>query len=78
MSEHHWIKSAIKHHGIFREAAQRAGMSTEAFAEKHKDSPGAMGKRARLALALMHMHNHESYGQASSHRTTIGTNAGED
>ncbi|MDE2098699.1 MAG: hypothetical protein KGL39_15705 [Patescibacteria group bacterium] len=59
MSEHHWISSAIKHHGVFRAAAQRAGMSTEAFARKHEKSAGIMGQRARLALTLMGLHHHD-------------------
>lgn len=70
-SEHHWIGSAIKHHGIFRAAAQRAGKSTEAFAHQHEHSKGTIGKRARLALALMHMHHD---GQSSSPKTSIGSN----
>ena len=39
--------------GVFRAAAQRAGMSTRAYAEKKKHAPGKTGKRARLALAFM-------------------------
>jgi hypothetical protein len=38
--------------GVFSGAAKRAGMSTSAFAEKHKHSSGKVGKRARLALAF--------------------------
>ncbi len=50
----HWIDSATKNaHGQFREKARKAGMSTRAFAEKHKDSAGKLGKQARLALTLM-------------------------
>lgn len=56
---HRWMQhvaSGIKRRGkegVFREAAQRAGMSTRAYAEKHKHSSGKTGKRARLALAFM-------------------------
>lgn len=39
--------------GVFKAAAQRAGMSTRAYAEKHKHSAGKTGRRARLALAYM-------------------------
>lgn len=60
MSEHHWIASAIKHHGIFRKAAQAAGKSTEDFARAHEHSAGVMGKRARLALTLMGLHHHDN------------------
>lgn len=53
-----WIDSATKNaHGQFREKARKAGMSTRAFAEKHKDSPGRLGKQARLAITLMGMHH---------------------
>jgi hypothetical protein len=38
--------------GVFKAAAQRHGMSTEAYAEKEKGAPGKVGKRARLALAF--------------------------
>ncbi len=52
-----WIDDATKNsHGQFREKARKAGMSTRAFAEKHKDSPGKLGKQARLALTLMGAH----------------------
>lgn len=39
--------------GVFKAAAQRAGMSTRAYAEKKKHAAGKTGKRARLALAFM-------------------------
>jgi hypothetical protein len=56
MSEH-WIQAAVsKHHGVFRAAAKRAGMSTHAFAEQHRHAKGVIGHRARLALTLMALH----------------------
>lgn len=36
-------------------AAKRAGMSTQAYMEAHKNSPGVAGKRARLGLTLSRM-----------------------
>lgn len=39
--------------GVFKAAAQRAGMSTRAYAEKKKHASGKTGRRARLALAYM-------------------------
>ena len=57
MSEH-WIKTAIHHHGDFKKKAQAAGMSTEAFAEKHQHADGVIGHQARLAKTLMHLHKH--------------------
>ncbi len=47
-----WIKGAIKHPGSFSSAAKRAGMSTPAFAQKHRHDSGVLGKRARLAKTL--------------------------
>ncbi len=46
------MKSAVHHPGALRKAASRAGMSTSAFAQAHKDSPGTLGKRARLAITF--------------------------
>ena len=59
MAERHWIAGAIKHHGVFRAAAKRAGMSTEAYAHKHEHASGVLGHRARLALTLMHLNHHD-------------------
>ena len=50
-----WIASAIKHPGAEKRAAAAAGMSTHAYAEKHKNDSGTSGKRARLALTLSKM-----------------------
>jgi hypothetical protein len=50
-----WISKAIKHPGAERAAAKRAGMSTHAYMEKHKDDPGKSGDRARLGLRLSAM-----------------------
>jgi hypothetical protein len=50
------VASGIKHRGtkgVFKAAAQRAGMSTRAYAEKKKHAAGKTGRRARLALAFM-------------------------
>lgn len=55
-----WIKGAIKHPGVFKEAAERAGKSTHEFAEEHKHDSGKLGSRARLALTLGAMHHSRS------------------
>lgn len=52
---HKWIQSAIKHPGAEKKAAAAAGMSTQAYMEKHKDDGGTAGKRARLGLTLSKM-----------------------
>ena len=44
--------SVVKRPGSFRRAAQRAGMSTHAFAEKEKTAGGKIGKKANLALTF--------------------------
>jgi len=55
IDEKNWIANAIKHPGAETAAAKKAGMSTQAYAEKHKHDSGKAGKRARLALTLKHM-----------------------
>lgn len=50
-----WISKAIKHPGVEKAAAKRAGMSTHAYMEKHKNDPGTAGRRARLGLTLSAM-----------------------
>ena len=39
--------------GVFKRAAERAGMSTHAYAEKKKHNSGTVGQRARMAVAYM-------------------------
>lgn len=51
-----WIAGAIKHPGVEKKAAARAGMSTHAYMEKHKNDGGTAGRRARLGLTLSKMH----------------------
>jgi hypothetical protein len=51
----HWIAGAVKHPGVEKAAAKRAGMSTNAYMEKHKNDSGTAGKRARLGLTLSKM-----------------------
>lgn len=47
----HWMKAAFSNaHGQFKAKAQRAGMSTEEYAEKEKHAKGRLGRQARLAL----------------------------
>ena len=50
-----WISKAIKHPGVEKAAAKRAGESTHAYMEAHKDDKGTVGKRARLGLTLSKM-----------------------
>jgi hypothetical protein len=38
--------------GVFKAAAQRAGKSTQEYAQEHKHDSGKTGNRARLALAF--------------------------
>lgn len=52
MAKRHWISGAIKHKGVEKAAAKRAGMSTHAYMEQHKSDPGKAGARARLGLRL--------------------------
>ena len=50
-----WIAGAIKHPGVEKRAAAKAGVSTHTFMEEHKSDPGTAGKRARLGLTLSSM-----------------------
>lgn len=53
-----WIKAAInpEHKGELRAKAQKAGMSTGAYAQVHEHDSGKTGGQARLAETLMGMH----------------------
>ena len=50
-----WIKGAIKHPGVEKKAAAKAGVSTHEYMEKHKHDSGKSGARARLGLTLSKM-----------------------
>lgn len=50
-----WIAGAIKHPGVEKAAAKRAGESTHEYMEQHKNDSGTAGKRARLGLTLSRM-----------------------
>lgn len=63
-SLHHALAHA---HGQFAAKAKAAGMSTEAFAEKHKGDPGVLGHEARLALTLMHF----NHGKSPEHHDSM-------
>jgi hypothetical protein len=52
MGAKHWIQNAIKKPGAEKNAAKRAGMSTEAYMENNEDKPGKAGRRAKLGLRL--------------------------
>lgn len=66
-----FIKAATANaHGQFREKAERAGMSTAAYAEKEKNAPGKLGKEARLAKTLMSFH-HPKRRSAKEQRTAM-------
>lgn len=46
----HWEQKAVKHPGVEKKAAKKAGETTHQYLEAHKNSPGKAGKRARLGL----------------------------
>lgn len=50
-----WIAGAIKHPGVEKRAAAKAGMSTQAYMQEHKNDSGTAGRRARLGLTLSGM-----------------------
>lgn len=47
-----WIQGAIKHPGALKRKAQKAGESTQEFAEQHEHDSGKTGQQARLAMTL--------------------------
>ena len=55
IDEKNWIAGAIKHPGAETAAAKKAGMSVQAYAQKHQHDSGTAGKRARLAMTLKKM-----------------------
>ena len=49
-----WMQKAFANaHGQFKAKAEKAGVSTAAYAAKEKSAPGKLGKQARLALVGM-------------------------
>lgn len=59
-----WMKKAFANsHGQFKAKAEKAGMSTRAFAEKEKGAGGKIGKQANLALAGMNANHTKSRGE---------------
>ena len=53
-----WISGATENaHGQFRKKAEKAGMTTAAYAKKEEHAPGKLGSEARLAENLMGLHN---------------------
>lgn len=45
-----WMQKAFsRNKGKFSRRAAKAGMSTQAYARKERNAPGALGKEARLA-----------------------------
>lgn len=51
-SEKKWEQKAVKHPGVEKAAAKKAGETTHEYMEKHKDDSGTAGKRARLGLTF--------------------------
>ena len=53
MATGNWMQGAVKRPGAFRAKAEKAGMSTQAYARKVKNSPSASTRTKRQAnLAL--------------------------
>lgn len=54
-----WMQKAFANsHGQFKAKAEKAGESTAEFAHAHEDSPGKLGKQARLAEVGMAASHH--------------------
>lgn len=54
-SKKRWIQGAIKHPGVEKEAAAKAGMGTQEYMQEHMHDSGKAGARARLGLRLSAM-----------------------
>lgn len=66
-----WIKKALagsEGEHPFRKKAEEAGESTKEFAAEHANSKGKLGKEARLATTLMHMHKKSPSGKSMRHQ----------
>ena len=55
-----WIHKAIKHHGAATAAAKKEGIPVHEWANKHQHDEGINGHRARLALTLHDLAQHEA------------------
>lgn len=66
-----WMQSTRnpKTEGSFSRAAKRAGMSTQAFAERKQHAPGKLGRRARLALVYAKYRPHKRQESRTQGRT---------
>ena len=42
------MEHAVKHKGALRQAAHRAGMTSQEYAQENRNAPGDTGRRARL------------------------------
>ena len=45
-----WMTTAVKRPGALTAKAERAGMSVQAYAQKHKHDSGVTGEEARFAV----------------------------
>ena len=45
-----WMQKAVKRPGALTAKAKRAGMSVQAYAQKHKHDSGVTGEEARFAV----------------------------
>lgn len=63
-------KAVSNSHGQFRAKAEKAGMSTRAYARKEEHAGGKVGKQARLAETLMGM-NHGGKKKDAGHTDTL-------
>lgn len=68
-----WIAGATANaHGQFRAKAEKAGMSTAAYARKEEDASGKTGKQARLAETLMGLRKGKSKSNEDRQRDRYG------
>ena len=69
----HWMQSAVKpsHRGVFKAKAEKAGMSTQAYAKKVRNDPKASAKtkkQANLAITFGKYRNKTRHKNRSASR----------
>jgi hypothetical protein len=59
-----WMQSAVKRPGAFKAKAEKAGMSTQAYARKEAHNPNADPRTKKQAVLA------QTFARASKHRSS--------
>lgn len=66
MATSNWMQSAVKRPGAFTRKAKAHGMSTQAYAEKVKNTPNASTRTKRQAALARTFSKYRKHGRSSS------------